>query len=102
MVIDVAPSALNEVISETPAICANWRSSGAATDEDIVSALAPLSAAVTRMVGKSISGSGATGSLGKDNRPSDATAAASSTVATGRRINGCEKFTSAVRGASQA
>ena len=41
MTIVVAPSALSEVIWVTPGICANCRSSGAATDEAMVSALAP-------------------------------------------------------------
>ena len=45
MTIVVAPSALNEVICETPGICANCRSSGAATDVAMVSALAPCQVA---------------------------------------------------------
>jgi hypothetical protein len=53
------------------------------------------------MVGKSISGSGATGSRGKANNPSDATATANSTVATGRRINRSAKLMSAVREKSE-
>ena len=56
----VAPSVLVDVISVTPAICPNWRSSGAATDDAIVSALAPWKVACTWMVGKSTCGSGAT------------------------------------------
>ena len=47
MVIDVAPSALKDVICVTPAICPIWRSSGVATDEAMVSGLAPASVAVT-------------------------------------------------------
>ena len=47
MTIVVAPSALNEVSWLTPGICANCRSSGAATDEAMVSALAPWKLAVT-------------------------------------------------------
>ena len=49
----------------TPAMRPNWRSSGAATDDAIVSGLAPGSAADTWMVGKSTCGSGATGSSRK-------------------------------------
>ena len=63
-VIAVAPSWLVEVICETPGIWAIWRSSGWATEEAIVSGEAPGSAALTAMVGKSICGSGATGSSG--------------------------------------
>jgi hypothetical protein len=37
----VAPSRLVDVISVTPAMRANWRSSGVATEEAIVSGLAP-------------------------------------------------------------
>jgi hypothetical protein len=64
MVIAVEPSVLTEVISETPEICANCVSSGCATEEAIVSGLAPGSCADTWMVGKSTCGSGATGNLG--------------------------------------
>src|SRR5262249_31372823 len=42
MTIVVAPSALVDVSWVTPGICAGCRSSGAATEEAIVSALAPL------------------------------------------------------------
>jgi hypothetical protein len=61
-VIDVIPSELADVISVTPAMRPNCRSSGVATDEAIVSGLAPGSAALTMTVGNSTSGSGATGS----------------------------------------
>ena len=61
-VIVVAPIALTEVSSARPGICANWRSSGCATEDAMVSGLAPGRFAVTWMVGKSICGSGATGS----------------------------------------
>ena len=47
MTIVVAPSALNDVSWVTPGICANCRSSGAATEEAMVSALAPWKVAVT-------------------------------------------------------
>ena len=52
----VAPSVLVEVIWVTPAIWPNWRSSGAATEDAMVSALAPAKVAVTWMVGKSTCG----------------------------------------------
>ena len=59
-----APSELVEVICETPGIWAICRSSGCATEAAIVSGEAPGSEAETAMVGKSICGSGATGSSG--------------------------------------
>ena len=58
-----APSRLVEVISVTPAIRPNCRSSGVATDEAIVSGLAPGRVAWTWMTGNSTWGSGATGSM---------------------------------------
>ena len=45
------------------------------------------------MVGKSTCGSGATGRNGKATRPTKASAAISSVVATGRRMKGSERFT---------
>ena len=60
----------------------------------MVSALAPASVAVTWMVGKSTCGSGATGRNGNATMPTNASAAISSEVATGRRMNGSEMFTS--------
>ena len=60
----VDPSALVEVICATPGIWANCVSSGWATDEAIVSGLAPGKLAETWMVGKSTCGNGATGSFG--------------------------------------
>src|SRR5258707_11131745 len=49
----VEPSELVEVISVTPAMRPNWRSSGVATDEAMVSGLAPGRLAETLMVGNS-------------------------------------------------
>ncbi len=64
MVMAVEPSELVDVICETPGICANCVSSGWATEEAMVSGLAPGSLAETWMVGKSTCGSGATGNSG--------------------------------------
>src|SRR5450432_3960473 len=61
IVIDEPPNELTEVISETPAICAKRRSSGAARDEAVVCGSTPGSCALTEMVGKSTFGNGATG-----------------------------------------
>ena len=58
----VDPRALDEVISVTAAIRPNWRSSGVATDDAMVSGLAPGKPAFTEMVGNSTCGSGDTGS----------------------------------------
>src|SRR5215472_10744919 len=57
----VDPSWLVEVIWLTPAICPRWRSSGVATDDAMVSGLAPGSPAFTLMTGNSTCGIGATG-----------------------------------------
>ena len=51
-VICVEPSELTEVIDSSPAIIENWFSSGVATDEPIVSGLAPGRLAVTTALGR--------------------------------------------------
>src|ERR1022692_1853437 len=79
----VWPSVLWALISETPAIRLNSRSRGVATDEAMISGLAPGSEAETEMVGKSTCGSGETGRNGKATSPVRATAAVSNVVATG-------------------
>src|SRR4051794_10934100 len=58
----VEPSELDEVISVIPAMRPNWRSSGVATEEAMVSGLAPGRLAETCRVGNSTCGSGETGS----------------------------------------
>src|SRR5215475_1022409 len=95
-VIAVVPSALLDVISVIPAIRANWRSSGVATVAAMISALAPGSAADTLIVGKSIWGSGDTGSTANATAPAITSAADSRIVATGRRMNGADRFISAL------
>ncbi len=57
----VLPSELVEVISVTPAMRPNCRSSGVATEEAIVSGDAPGRLAETLIVGKSTCGRGETG-----------------------------------------
>ena len=52
MVMLVVPSELCEVISDTPAMWPNCRSRGVATEEAMISALAPGRDAPTEMVGK--------------------------------------------------
>src|SRR6202142_830636 len=58
----VVPSADDEVIMLMPGIVAKARSSGPATDEAIVSGLAPGREALTEIVGKSTRGNAETGS----------------------------------------
>jgi hypothetical protein len=58
----VLPSELEDVISVTPAMCANCRSRGVAIEEATMSALAPGKPAPTEMVGKSTCGKAETGS----------------------------------------
>ncbi|MNS57811.1 hypothetical protein D3C72_907100 [compost metagenome] len=61
-VMRVWPKELEELIESRPAIVVNWRSRGEATEEAIVSGLAPERLAVTWMVGKSTLGRLLTGS----------------------------------------
>src|SRR5208337_1919296 len=63
------PRLLDEVISVTDAMRVNWRSSGVATDEAMVSGLAPGKPADTETVGKSTWGSGDTGRSRKATAP---------------------------------
>ncbi|MCY1438943.1 hypothetical protein D9M71_551610 [compost metagenome] len=76
----------------TPAILPKDRSSGVATDEAMTSGLAPGRLAWTTITGKSICGNGATGSRPKLTPPSNMIARLSSMVATGRRMNGPDRF----------
>src|SRR3954465_12811448 len=94
-VIAVVPSVLVDVISVTPAIRVSWRSSGVATVAAMISALAPGSAEDTVIVGKSIRGSGDTGSTANATAPAITSAADRRIVATGRRMNGADRFTPA-------
>src|ERR1700720_1647625 len=83
---------LVEVISVMPAIRPNWRSSGVATEEAMISGLAPGNEAATEMVGKSTCGSGETGRKLKATAPASATATVNKVVATGRRMNGDDRL----------
>ena len=88
----VEPKALDEVISVTPAILPNWRSSGVATEEAMVSGLAPGKPALTEIVGNSTCGRGDTGSSRYAAAPASVIATNMSVVATGFRMNGSEIF----------
>src|ERR1700733_1431902 len=78
------PRVLCEVISVTEEMRPNSRSSGVATDEAMISGLAPGSEADTDTVGKSTCGRGETGSTLKDAAPVSTIAAVNSVVAIGR------------------
>src|SRR4051812_26232833 len=86
----VDPRLLEDVISLTPAIRPNCRSSGVATDEAIVSGLAPGRVADTWIVGNSTCGNGDTGKSIYASPPAKATATVKSVVAIGRLMNGDE------------
>src|SRR6478735_6137338 len=59
----VEPSALSDVMESMPAMVENCFSSGVATEDAIVSGLAPGRFAVTEMVGKSTVGRSLTGNF---------------------------------------
>src|SRR5713226_1111570 len=88
----VEPSWLLDVICVTPAMWPSWRSSGVATEDAMVSGLAPGRPAPTEMVGKSTWGSGAIGKKGKATTPARKIAMVTRDVATGRRMKGAEKL----------
>ena len=90
----VEPVPLLDVISLTPAIVPSRRSSGVATLLAMVDGLAPGSEALTEIVGKSTCGRGETGSTKNAPMPARARPMVSSTVATGRRTKGSERFIS--------
>src|ERR1700722_17164368 len=89
----VDPMVLDDVISVTPAMRVNCFSSGVATEEAIVSGLAPGSCADTWMVGKSTCGSGETGKERNEMMPERAIAPVSRAVPTGLWIKGVETLT---------
>src|SRR5262245_43968498 len=91
----VAPSRLVDVISVTPAMRPNCRSSGVATDDAIVSGLAPGRIACTEITGNSTEGRDATGRNRYASAPTSISATLRSEVATGRLMNGAAMFTGA-------
>ena len=84
------PKALLDVIWVMPGMALNCTSNGVATDDAMVSGLAPGNCAVTWIVGNSASGSGAIGNLGKAISPNNTRAKVSSKVATGRSMHQAE------------
>src|SRR5271170_3378646 len=86
------PKVLCDVISVTDEIRPNSRSRGVATEEAMISGLAPGREADTETVGKSTCGSGDTGNNLNAATPDKPIAAVSSVVAMGREMKGAEKF----------
>src|SRR5690554_4178795 len=84
--IRVEPSELRELISARPAIEPSDCSNGVATVDAMVSGLAPGMLADTVIIGKSICGSGATGSRKYDSAPVNNIASVANVVATGRMM----------------
>src|ERR1051326_3477580 len=89
-VMDVTPSALDDVIVSSPGMVENWRSSGVATADAMVSGLAPGRLAFTTSVGKSTLGRSLTGSARYATIPNRAMASINRAVATGRRMKRSE------------
>src|ERR1700759_463801 len=87
------PSELTDVISVTLPMGPNDRSSGATTVPAIVSGLAPGNEADTDTVGKSTCGNGDTGNNPNATAPAMMTPIVNNVVATGRKMNGEERFT---------
>ncbi|MCY1445044.1 hypothetical protein D9M71_615460 [compost metagenome] len=90
--IRVEPWLVRLVIWLMPAMVPSERSSGVVTLDAMISGLAPGRLACTVITGKSICGSGDTGSRPKLTLPSSRIARLSSMVATGRWMNGAERF----------
>src|SRR5258708_2562884 len=93
----VEPWILLEVIQSRTAIVENCLSSGVATDDAIVSGLAPGKLALTTIVGKSTLGRSFTGNNRYAIKPNRTIASELSVVITGRRINGCAIFMTRLR-----
>src|SRR5438477_8096174 len=91
---EVPPSVLTEVISDTPEIWPSRRSSGAATEDATVAGSAPGSEDETMMMGKSTRGIAATGIDRYATMPNKNKPMASNDVPAGRRMNGSEMFIS--------
>src|SRR5271169_6015569 len=97
MVMPVCPRELVDVIESMPAMVENCFSSGVATEDAIVSGLAPGREALTKMVGKSTLGRSLTGSNWYANIPKIKIAAMTSVVIIGRWMKSSERFTVRLR-----
>jgi hypothetical protein len=83
---------LLELSDATPAIVESFFSIGVATEDAMVSALAPLRLAVTTIVGKSTLGRALIGNCRYPTIPKIMMAAISSVVMTGRLMHSSDKF----------
>jgi hypothetical protein len=92
---DVTPSVFFELMPVTPAIWLNCFSSGVATEEAMISGLAPGRAAVTVIADRSTNGNEATGSSANAMMPASIKPTVRSVVATGLFMNGDEIFIAA-------
>src|SRR5436305_6995627 len=88
----VDPSDDDDTIESRPAIVENWRSSGVATAEAIVSGLAPGSDALTLIVGKSTFGRSLTASWRYAMIPNSTIASMTRVVMTGRLMKRAAMF----------
>src|SRR3984885_2064901 len=93
IVTDALPVEDDDVIWLIPAILLNCRSSGVATAEAIVSGSAPGRLAFTEITGYSTCGKLDTGNILYATAPARITAIDNRNVATGRLMNGAEKWT---------
>src|SRR5688500_19893594 len=91
-VMSVPPWVLDELMLVRPGMAANCFSSGSATDDAIVSGLAPGNDADTRMVGKSTLGRSATGSSWYESVPNTSRPRMSSVVVWGRATKTDDRF----------
>src|SRR5690242_7113439 len=101
MVMLVEPSEFVEVIESMPAMVENCFSRGVATEEAIVSGLAPGREAFTWMVGKSTFGRSLTGSNRYAKMPKIKIAAMTSVVMIGRLMKVSEMLTGRLPGATE-
>src|ERR1700687_1489416 len=92
MVMPVCPREFVDGIESMPAIVENCFSSGVATEDAIVSGLAPGRDALTRMVGKSTLGRSLTGSNWYAKNPNTKKAAMTNVVIMGRWIKSSERL----------
>ena len=92
-----AAELLDEVISVTPAMRPNCRSSGVATDEAIVSGLAPGNEPKLRCRENPPPATATPAAVDTPVTPASASAERSSDVPTGRLIKGAERFTGLLR-----
>src|SRR5882762_1372878 len=97
MVMLVSPREFVEVMESMPAMVENCFSSGVATEEAIVSGLAPGREALTKIVGKSTLGRSLTGNSRYAKTPKIKIAAMTKVVIMGRLMKSSERLTVRLR-----